>query len=57
MLGASPQVLPALGLSEIAMIKVDVAGGELEVLQGLERTLRTYRPAAPSGSSRTADDS
>jgi FkbM family methyltransferase len=29
---------------EIAVIKIDVEGGELEVIEGLEKTLQTYRP-------------
>lgn len=38
------QVVEMLGLSNVAIIKVDVEGGELEVLRGLERTLRTQHP-------------
>ncbi len=36
--------LKALGSTHIGMIKIDVEGGELEVLRGLERTLRDCRP-------------
>lgn len=37
-------VLRALGVQEIALIKVDVEGAELEVLRGLTQTLVSCRP-------------
>lgn len=37
-------LVPQLGLEEIALVKIDVEGHELEVLQGLERTLARHRP-------------
>ncbi|MBT8446110.1 MAG: FkbM family methyltransferase [Gammaproteobacteria bacterium] len=37
-------VLQQLDLEEIAIIKVDVEGGELEVLKGLQETLRSHAP-------------
>ena len=36
--------LADLGVREIAAIKIDVEGGELDVLQGLERTIRSAAP-------------
>jgi hypothetical protein len=33
-----------LGVRQIAAIKIDVEGGELDVLQGLERTIRSASP-------------
>jgi FkbM family methyltransferase len=33
-----------IGIAEIAAIKIDVEGGELDVLRGLERTLRAHQP-------------
>ncbi|GEM_PF-807308 len=38
------EVVYSLDLSEIAVIKIDVEEGELEVLRGLVRTIDTYRP-------------
>lgn len=38
------EVVGSLGLSDVAIIKIDVEGGELEVLRGLEDTLRTHHP-------------
>jgi FkbM family methyltransferase len=37
-------VVETIGITEIAAIKVDVEGAELDVLRGLERTLRAYQP-------------
>jgi FkbM family methyltransferase len=38
------ELLDAFELEDVALIKIDVEGGELEVLQGLQETLRTRRP-------------
>jgi FkbM family methyltransferase len=38
------EVLADLGVREIAAIKIDVEGGELDVLQGLEQTIRQTSP-------------
>jgi len=38
------EVVRALGISDVAVIKVDVEGGELEVLQGLRETIRRDAP-------------
>jgi FkbM family methyltransferase len=38
------ELLADLGVREIAAIKIDVEGGELDVLQGLEETLRRAAP-------------
>jgi FkbM family methyltransferase len=38
-------VLSALDLKQIAVLKVDVEGAELDVLRGLPETLRAFRPA------------
>jgi FkbM family methyltransferase len=38
------ELLAELGVREIAAIKIDVEGGELDVLQGLEQTLRSVSP-------------
>ena len=37
-------VLSKFDLDDIAVIKIDVEGGELEVVEGLERTIGAYRP-------------
>lgn len=37
-------VVEALGFERVALIKIDVEGWELEVLRGLEKTLRMHRP-------------
>ena len=37
-------ILEKLDISEIAVVKIDVEGGELECIEGLEQTIRTYRP-------------
>lgn len=37
-------VLAEIGIETIAAIKIDVEGAELEVMQGLDRTLRQIRP-------------
>lgn len=38
------EVVEALGLEQIAFIKVDVEGAELEVLRGLQKTIARCRP-------------
>ena len=38
------EVVDSLGLSELAVIKLDVEEGELEALLGLVRTIEKYRP-------------
>jgi FkbM family methyltransferase len=38
------EVLADLGVGEIAAIKIDVEGGEFDVVQGLERTIRRASP-------------
>lgn len=38
------RLLPQLGLDEIALVKIDVEGHELEVLEGLEQTIARERP-------------
>jgi FkbM family methyltransferase len=38
------EVVGSLGLSDVAIVKIDVEGGELEVLRGLTNTLRTHHP-------------
>jgi FkbM family methyltransferase len=38
------EVLEKIGVSKISLIKIDVEGGELEVLRGLSRTLDEKRP-------------
>jgi FkbM family methyltransferase len=37
-------VLDGLGVTNVAVVKIDVEGGELDVIQGLERTLRRTSP-------------
>jgi FkbM family methyltransferase len=37
-------VLDTLGIADVAAIKIDVEGGELDVVQGLERTIRRAQP-------------
>lgn len=37
-------VISDLGLSSISVIKIDVEGGELEVLKGLRNTIARYKP-------------
>ena len=37
-------VLESLGVGTVAIVKIDVEGGELDVMQGLERTLRRSNP-------------
>lgn len=37
-------VLKELGVNGIDCVKVDVEGAELEVLKGMRRTLRRFRP-------------
>lgn len=37
-------IIPSLPIDRIAIIKVDVEGGELEVLEGLQATLSRHRP-------------
>lgn len=43
-LKAFDQVFPTLGLKRLDLMKVDVEGAELHVLQGAEEMLRQYRP-------------
>jgi FkbM family methyltransferase len=38
------EVATELGLSAIAVMKIDVEGGELEVIEGLAGTIRKYQP-------------
>jgi FkbM family methyltransferase len=38
------EVLAELGIDEVAIIKVDVEGAELQVFRGLEKTVAEYRP-------------
>lgn len=38
------EVIAGIELTDIAIIKVDVEGGELEVIEGLEGTLAAHRP-------------
>jgi FkbM family methyltransferase len=38
------EVLSEMGLSSIAVIKIDVEGAELEVLRGLEESMKKWRP-------------
>lgn len=41
---AGDQVIESLKIEDISIIKIDVEGGELEVLQGLKSTITKYRP-------------
>jgi len=41
---AGDRILDEFGIGPIALIKVDVEGGEREVLMGLARTIERYRP-------------
>lgn len=38
------EVLESIGVREVSIVKIDVEGGELDVMQGLERTLRRAHP-------------
>ena len=38
------EMLAALGVDDVALIKIDVEGGELEVLRGFHETLEIHRP-------------
>jgi len=38
------EILTELGVERVDFIKIDVEGSELEVLRGLTRTLKRYRP-------------
>jgi hypothetical protein len=38
------EALQSLDLSSLALIKIDVEGGELEVLRGLESTISRFKP-------------
>lgn len=37
-------LMPNLGLSSLSIIKIDVEGGELEVIEGLRTTIAKYKP-------------
>lgn len=37
-------VLDTLGIGQVAVVKIDVEGGELDVIEGLGRTLRQHAP-------------
>jgi len=37
-------IIPAINLQQISTIKIDVEGGELEVIEGLKKTLSEYSP-------------
>lgn len=37
-------IIPTVGLQQISTIKIDVEGAELEVIEGLQQTLRKNRP-------------
>ena len=41
---AGDEVVAAMGIDAISVIKIDVEGGELEVIRGFEKTLSTIRP-------------
>jgi hypothetical protein len=38
------EIIESLGITSIAVIKIDVEGAELEVMRGLRATLARYRP-------------
>jgi hypothetical protein len=38
------EVLETLGVTEVAVVKIDVEGGELDVMEGLRRTLQRSSP-------------
>jgi len=50
------EVVDTLDLQELAVIKIDVEGGELEALRGLIRTIERYRPYLYCEISRTGGD-
>jgi hypothetical protein len=37
-------VMARIGIEKLSMIKIDVEGGEQDVLRGAEETLKRYRP-------------
>ncbi len=41
---AGDEVVAAMGIDAISVIKIDVEGGELEVIRGFEKTLSTIQP-------------
>ena len=44
LLGRGDDVLASMGTSRVGIIKIDVEGGELEVVRGMDRVLRNDRP-------------